>query len=780
MPSSHVLRPYDERSLERLEWGAITNIVAAATSFAPSREAAVALRPVAHDPSVERRRDLVRALERHRRSGVDLHIGGAVDLRAGLERAEKRGVLDGATLLAVSETLRAVDRVRAALAGGGPLLEELAARMHLLRSLRSELERAVAGDGQLNDAASPLLGGLRAHQRITLERLRARLETLAHAKAYSPHLQEAIVTMRNGRYVLPVRAEAKGKIPGIVHDSSATGQTVWIEPLEVVEMGNSAREAEAAVENEVARILGLLTERVASEAPALRMNGEVLAELDLTIAIANVAGRDRWTFAAVATDDALRLSAARHPLLGADVVPTTLDLEATQRVLLITGPNTGGKTVALKTVGLLTAMHEAGLPIPAEEGSAIPPTGGLWADIGDDQSIAQSLSTFSGHLTSILRILDAAQPGDLVLLDEAGAGTDPAEGAALAAAVIDELRMRGVRLLATSHYAELKQYAHVTPGVLNGAVEFDLATLRPTYRLIVGTPGGSQAFAIAKRLGLPDNLLEAAKSRRSDQGAALDASLTAAAAARNAAEESNRIAAGLLQRAEAELRSAVEARREGDAARAAAIANATAEARVAATTLLEMTKALQEQIERSGLTPDNQGGVRTLREFVHALDPQLEATALPSPDEPVSIESLHAGDRVALRSGNQAVVIESSKGSVVVALGSMRATVSSSDILRVLQHTPEHPGSLRRPAGSPLTSASLDVRGARVEEALAAIEKRIDALLLGGGERLEIIHGLGTGALRDAIRKRLRELPEVRDVRDADTPGRDGVTFALL
>jgi len=780
MPTSRDLRPYDERSLERLEWGAITSILAAATSFAPSWEAAVALRPVAHDPSAERRRALVLALERHRRSGVDPHIGGAVDLRAALERAEKRGVLDGATLLAVSETLRVVDRVSAALAEGGALLEELAARMNLLRSLRGELERAVAVDGQLNDAASPLLGGLRAHQRVTLERLRTRLETLAHAKAYSPHLQEAIVTMRNGRYVLPVRAEAKGKVPGIVHDSSATGQTVWIEPLEVVEMGNSAREAEAAVQSEEARILGALTERVASEAPALRVNGEVLAELDLTTAIANVAARDHWAFAAVATDDALRLSAARHPLLGADVVPTTLDLSTTQRVLLITGPNTGGKTVALKTVGLLTAMHEAGLPIPAEEGSAIPPTGGVWADIGDDQSIAQSLSTFSGHLTSILRILTAAQPGDLVLLDEAGAGTDPAEGAALAAAVIDELRARGVRLLATSHYAELKQYAHVTPGVLNGAVEFDLATLRPTYRLIVGTPGGSQAFAIAQRLGLSGELLEAAKARRSDQGAALDASLTAAAAARNAAEESNRIAAGLLQRAEAELRGAVEARREGEATRAAAITTATEEARVAAKKLLEMTSALQEQIERSGLTPEIQGAARTLREVVHALDPQLEATALPSTDERVSTESLRAGDRVTIRSGSQAVVIEATKGSVVVALGSMHATVASSDIVRVLQHAQEHPGSLRRPAGSPLTSASLDVRGARVEEALAVIEKRIDALLLGGGERLEIIHGVGTGALRDAIRKRLRELPEVRDVRDADTPGRDGVTLALL
>ena len=304
-----------------------------------------------------------------------------------------------------------------------------------------------------------------------LERLRVRLDGLAHAKEYSPYLQEPIVTVRNGRYVLPVRAEAKSKVPGIVHDASATGQTFWIEPLAVVELGNACREAEAAVAAEEARIFAALTALVAAEVPSLRTNLARLTEIDLARATADVAAERDWNFADSRTDDLLTLRRARHPLLGGTVVPIDLELAPEQRVLLITGPNTGGKTVALKTVGLLTAMHHAGLPIPADAGSSLPPTGGVWADIGDDQSIAQSLSTFSGHLTSILRIRDGAAAGDLILLDEAGAGTDPAEGAALAAAIIDDFRERGMRVLASSHYAELKQYAHATEGVVNGAVE---------------------------------------------------------------------------------------------------------------------------------------------------------------------------------------------------------------------------------------------------------------------------------------------------------------------
>ena len=769
--------PYDERSLQRLEWSALLSLIAVKCAFAPSRERALAMRPALGDPIAARRRELTQEITAIRQRGADPHVGGAADLRPALDRAEKGGVLDGGALFAVAETLRVAERLKGELANGGPALVRVADEITLSRTLRGQLERAILSDGTLADNASPLLGGLRANHRGALERLRTRLEGLAHAKAYSPHLQEPIVTLRNGRYVLPVRAEAKSKVPGIVHDTSATGQTIWIEPLEVVELGNAAREAEASVQGEEARILATLSALVGGEAAPLRVTVALLADIDLARATADVAAEADWNFAATRTDDHLTLLRARHPLLLGGVVPIDLELSDSQRVLLITGPNTGGKTVALKTVGLLIAAHHAGLPIPADAGSGIPPTGGLWADIGDDQSIAQSLSTFSGHLTSILRIHRAAEAGDLILLDEAGAGTDPAEGAALAAAIIDDFRRRGTRLLATSHYAELKQYAHVTEGVVNGAVEFDLATLRPTYRLVVGTPGGSQAFAIAERLGLPANLLEAGQARRSDQGVALDASLTAAATARDAAREAQRVAEALQQRADDSLQQAVAMRKSAEDVLRDARQRASVDAKESAEQLLAHVERLRTALSDGALTP-------AVRDAEAALTEALASRTDPAGDGPSiegGVEAVQAGDGVRLQSGARGEVVERlSAGRLLIALGGMRITVEEREIAALLGKAVPRPAALVRPQASTDATARLDLRGARVEDALAALESRIDAVLLSGGERLEIIHGVGTGALRDAVRRRLRELPEVREVRDADAPGRDGVTIALL
>ncbi|MFM8997610.1 MAG: endonuclease MutS2 [Candidatus Limnocylindrus sp.] len=769
--------PYDERSLQRLEWSALLSLIAVKCGFAPSRERALAMRPALGDAMATRRRELTQEITAIRQRGVDPHVGGAADLRPALDRSEKGGVLDGGALFAVAETLRVAERLKGELANGGPALVRVADEITLSRTLRGRLEQAILPDGTLSDHASPLLGGLRANHRGALERLRTRLEGLAHAKAYSPHLQEPIVTLRNGRYVLPVRAEAKSKVPGIVHDTSATGQTIWIEPLEVVELGNAAREAEAAVQGEEARILATLSALVGGEAVPLRGTVALLADIDLARATADLAAEADWNFAATRTDDHLTLLRARHPLLLGGAVPIDLELSDSQRVLLITGPNTGGKTVALKTVGLLIAAHHAGLPIPADAGSGIPPAGGLWADIGDDQSIAQSLSTFSGHLTSILRIHRAAEAGDLILLDEAGAGTDPAEGAALAAAIIDDFRRRGMRLLATSHYAELKQYAHVTDGVVNGAVEFDLATLRPTYRLLVGIPGGSQAFAIAERLGLPAHLLDAGQARRSDQGVALDASLTAAAEAREAAREAQRVAEALQQRADESLQQAVAIRRLAENELRDARQRASADALASTEQLLAHVERLRVALNDGALTPAVLDAEAALSE---ALAPYSQPPGVDSSTEHRN-ESAEIGDDVQLHSGVRGEVVERlSGGRLVIALGGMRITVEEHEIAGILGKAASRRGSVVQPQASADATARLDLRGARVEDAIAALESRIDAVLLAGGDRLEIIHGVGTGALRDAVRRRLRELPEVREVRDADASGRDGVTIAIL
>jgi len=773
-------RPYDERSLVRLEWAALLEILSEACAFAPSRTLATELRPTDHGGSLPTLRALGREIAELRRDGGDPHIGGASDLEPAAERGAKGGTLDGSALFAISETLRVVERISSDVAGSGPTLSALGAALTPLRPLRSLIERAVAPDGSILDAASPLLGGLRALHRTSLERLRTRLETLAHAKNYSPYLQEPIVTVRNGRYVLPVRSEWKSRVPGIVHDASATGQTVWIEPLEVVELGNAVRESEAAVATEEARILGALSALVGADAVALRSNGELLALFDLARAVADVARDRNWLYADDAPDGDLRLTEASHPLLTPPVVPMSLHLDVERRVLVITGPNTGGKTVALKAVGLLTAMHHAGLPIPSGFGSAVPPTGNVWADIGDDQSIAQSLSTFSGHLTSIQRILLGAVSGDVVLLDEAGAGTDPAEGAALAAAIIDELRLRGCRVLATSHYAELKQYAHVTPGVVNGSVAFDLATLAPTYRLEVGAPGGSQAFAIAARLGLPQALLDAAQARRSDQGATLDAALAAAAEAERAARDARQVAEGLQERAADSLAQAVELRRATERGALEARQTATAEAREAAASILLRVEQLRAALESGSLTPEALAVATDLQQAVAAgaaasLTDEQDASGGPS-----SLALLASiGSDVVLRSGARGTLLAVDGASATVALGRMRSSMPVAEISKILAPAKSAPHSAVRATGS-LAAAKLDLRGARVEDALVALEARISAVLLAGGDQLEIIHGVGTGALRDAVRRKLRELPEVREVRTADEPGREGVTLALF
>ena len=772
--------PYDERSLNRLEWFSLLEIISAACAFAPSRTLALQLRPTSSGGNLPTLRALGREIADLRRGGGDPHIGGASDVGPAVERGAKGGTVDGAALYAISETLRVVERIAREVVEAGPALRALGATFVPLRPLRSAIERAISADGLILDAASPQLGGLRALQRTSLERLRNRLETLAHAKSYSPYLQEPIVTVRNGRYVLPVRSEWKSRVPGIVHDSSATGQTVWIEPLEVVELGNAVREAEAAVASEEARILSNLSLLVGADASALRLNGEQLALLDVARAVADVA-RDRgWVYADDSQDGRLMLRDASHPLLSPPVVPMNLDLDTSQRVLVITGPNTGGKTVALKAVGILTAMHHAGLPLPCAPTSVVPPTGNVWADIGDDQSIAQSLSTFSGHLTAIQRILNGARANDIVLLDEAGAGTDPAEGAALAAAIIDEFRHRGCRVLATSHYAELKQYAHVTPGVVNGAVAFDLATLAPTYRLEVGLPGGSQAFAIAARIGLPKALLEAAEERRSLQGATLDAALAAAAHAEGAAQEARVVAEQLQARAAESLAQAVELRRSAERETESLRQAATAEARESAASLLRRVEELRRAVAVGSLTPQIiesaavlEGAIRSI-EHADLGDPNVALA-------PISALDLRAaiGNDVVLSSGSRGTLLSVDGMQATVALGRMHSSLPISEITKILKSGPAPVMPTLHPKGT-ISGAKLDLRGARVEDALGALEARISAVLLAGGDQLEIIHGVGTGALRDAVRRKLCELPEVREVRLPDEPGREGVTVAVF
>ena len=545
------------------------------TTFSAGREAALALRPVSDlDSVVRRQRETAEAVHLE-----TLHIavpmGGAHDVRTTVAGAARGQTLATGELLEVAGVARAVARVRRTLSrleDETPLLAVLADGLADLEPLRGLIGAALNDRGEVVDDASPDLHTIRRERAEVHDRLQQRMESLLRAPALRAALQDPIVTLREGRYVLPVRSEARGAVPGIVHDTSASGATIYIEPMAVVDLGNRWRELEAQERHEIERILRELSEAVGAAADDLASAVERLAQLDVALAKARLAhelgataltqpGRTvRWLAAAPAE---LRLVDARHPLLDRqpdgqaphqpdrEVVPVTIVVGGATRALLITGPNTGGKTVALKTAGLLCVMALAGLPVPAAEGSQIPVYEAVFADIGDEQSIQQSLSTFSGHITAIIDILERANARSLVLLDELGAGTDPTEGAALAVALAERLIEAGVTLIATTHHSELKLYAHSHPAVENASVEFDVATLAPTYRLRIGVPGLSNALAIAARLGMPGPIVEAARESLSHEQRDMEAVLGELRTQLEAADERAARAAADLAAAEA-------------------------------------------------------------------------------------------------------------------------------------------------------------------------------------------------------------------------------------
>ena len=515
----------DARSITLLEFPAVRARLAEKTSFDPSRRLADALEPSADPVLVARaldETDQTRALLQDR-PGVG--IGAAHDIDPWVGRAARGGRLDAAQFLEIIETLDAATRLATSLADERrALLRDLGRRLHPLPALRGTLARSFDPAGELLDTASPRLGPLRAAVRVTYDRLRRRLDSLVGSELGGA-LQEPIVTLRNGRYVVPVRADARSRVKGIVHDASGSGQTLFVEPLVVVELGNAWREAQAAVEEEEGRILDELSSLVGANGTLLRETLEALAQFDFWAAKAQLAAELDGIRPDLAERPEIVLLSARHPGLTGRVVPIDLRLGDGYTALVITGPNTGGKTVALRTLGLLCLMHQAGLHVPAAAGSRLPVLRDVFADIGDEQSIAQSLSTFSGHLRSIIRIVEHAGPDTLVLLDELGAGTDPTEGSALAQALLDHFIRSGALVAATTHYAEIKVYAHETEAARNASVEFDLESLSPTYRLTIGLPGGSQAFAIAERLGLPDAIVADARGRLSENQQAFEATL---------------------------------------------------------------------------------------------------------------------------------------------------------------------------------------------------------------------------------------------------------------
>ncbi len=790
----------DERSLTLLEFPLIRERLAAHTSFAPGRRLAEAIEPSPEPVIVARtldETDQARALLEER-PGVG--IGGAHDIGPSVDRARRGGRLDPSQFLELGATIEAATRLRSVLAEDRrPLLRDLSSELHALPAVRATLARSFDPAGELLDTASARLGPLRRAVRISYDRLRRRLDTLVGSELGSA-LQEPIVTLRNGRYVVPVRADAKSRVKGIVHDASGSGQTLFIEPLVVVELGNAWREAQLAEQEEIGRILDELSALVAVHAEPLHATLAALARFDFWAAKAALAADMDATRAETSSHGEIVLFSARHPGLTGRVVPIDVRLGDGFTALVVTGPNTGGKTVALRTLGLLALMHQSGLHVPAAAGSRLPILSDVLADIGDEQSIAQSLSTFSGHLRSIIRIVATAGPGTLVLLDELGAGTDPTEGSALAQALLDHFIRAGVLVAATTHYAELKAYAHTTPGATNAAVEFDLQTLSPTYRLTIGLPGGSQAFAIAERLGLPDVIVADARSRLSDAQRSFEATLAQIRETEGETTDALARARAADAGAAEALRSARDERRSARRDRDAAVEAARAEAERLLAGVRSEVDALRRTLERGQLAAP------ALDEALARIESGVARMPVPNPALPESPQpeatarAWAVGDRARSLSGGwegRISAFERDGRAATLESGGMRVRVQMDDLGDAL--TTDTASSDRGKRGADRGSApasnleairlararsvpsSLDLRGARVEEALEALERYLEDASLAGLPRVTVIHGMGTGALRDAVRSAAAAHALSGEVRPGGRgEGGDGATIVSL
>ena len=674
-----------------------------------------------------------------------------------------------------------------------PLLRELGRELHPLPAVRSTLARTFDPVGELLDTASPRLGGLRAAVRVAYDRLRRRLDAMVGSELGGA-LQEPIVTLRNGRYVVPVKAEARSRVKGIVHDASGSGQTLFVEPLVAVELGNTWREAQVAEGEEIARILDELSALIAVNATPLRETLDGLARFDLWAAKASLAADMDATRAETADRPEVVLLSARHPGLTGTVVPIDVRIGDGYTALVVTGPNTGGKTVTLRTLGLLSLMHQAGLHIPAEAGSRLPVWGDVFADIGDEQSVAQSLSTFSGHLRRITTIVAEAGPGTLVLLDELGAGTDPTEGSALAQALLDHFIRAGAIVAATTHYAELKAYAHTTQGARNAAVEFDIDTLSPTYRLTIGLPGGSQAFAIAERLGLPETIVADARSRLTETQRSFEATLAAIRETEGQTSDALEAARAAETRAADALRTAEEERRRARRERDEHVRTAREEAdRVVADLRAELATT-RRALERETVTAASLDAALARAEAIADRLPAADTVEEPAAAAAAEPRQWKVGDRARSLSGGwegRIAALEKGGRRGTLEAGGLRVAVEVDDLVPALGVPAAVGGGRANPTGSNAATlrlerarsvaSSLDLRGARVDEALDALDRYLDDAALAGLGSVTIIHGLGTGALRDAVRAAAAEHPLVRSARPGERgEGGDGATIVTL
>ena len=725
-------------------------------------------------------------------------FSGLRDVAESLARADQGGALNTRELLKIAGLLRCARRVKEYRGSEGKKtdLDHLFWSLHGNKYLEEKIFSSILDEDEIADTASPELAELRRLKRAAAAKGRQILQKIISSASYSKVLQESIITMRGGRFVVPVKAEYRSSLPGLVHDVSSSGATLFVEPMGAVQANNEMKELEAKEEKEIDRILHALSAEAAASRGDIQWDYDALVHLDLIFAKGQLSYQMDACRPEIVQGRHLTLRQARHPLLDrGKAVPIDIELGAGFDTLVITGPNTGGKTVSLKTLGLLCLMAQCGLHIPAGDRSAVPVFRRVLADIGDEQSIEQSLSTFSAHMTNIVGILREADDRSLVLFDELGAGTDPVEGAALAIAVIQRVRSVGARLAATTHYAELKTFAMTTQGVENASCEFDIETLRPTYKLLIGIPGKSNAFAISLRLGLPEEVIEAARGQMNSESIRFEDVLSQLEEKRQALERDRTEADRLLAQREEDARKAREFRTQMEKAKENARSRGEAEARrlvqeardaadAAFKELAELRRQQEKNVDWQAVNDARAGLRQKLNQTEEKLRIQREEEPIPAPSRPI-----RAGDLVELPGvAKAATVLSAEDGRLRLQAGAMALTVRA-DQVRLIEDAEE---AARKRAKQDLrrteahiraagAAQELDIRGMETLEAEGVVNHFLDTAILGRLTTVSIIHGKGTGALRKAVHQFLRRHKGVKSFRlGRYGEGEDGVTIVEL
>ena len=786
-----------EKSLFTLELPAVLGMLAAEAVSEPAREQALALRPSVEEAEVERRLAETTAAKTMMVVRGSPSFSGVKDVRASLARADLGGALNTRELLDVARVLQCARLVRGYLADdsvGRTPIDYLFSALHANRFLEEKITGSIVGEDEIADAASPELANIRRQMRAAAARAREALQKIISSPSYAKVLQEPIITLRSDRYVVPVKAEHKGAINGLVHDISASGATLFIEPMAAVKANNELRELSARERAEIDRILAELSADCAEHREGITTDFELLVRLDLIFAKAKLSYRLNCAQAAL-EGRGIVLRRARHPLLDqAMAVPIDVELGDSFDTLVITGPNTGGKTVSIKTIGLLAAMQQCGLHIPAADGSRLPVFSHILADIGDEQSIEQSLSTFSAHMSNIVSILAECDGRSLVLFDELGAGTDPTEGAALAIAIIEHARKRGAIIAATTHYAELKVYATNEPGVQNASCEFDVDSLQPTYRLLVGIPGKSNAFAISRRLGLSEEIIADAKNRVSTESASFEATIEKLEQTRLLLEKDREEAAQRLREAQENAKKASFLRAELEVKLDKADVKSRREAERILSEARETAESVFRELDEMRKMADEDEDARRvnearaqLRRKLNLSEQALQKELRPEAEQQVSSRPVRPGDLVQIKSmGVKATVTEKADdGTLTLRAGIMNVSAKEDEVLLLENEKPQRPKTAAAHTGGAMHSMSIapeiDLRGMESIDAVIAAEQYLDSAVMAKMKSVTIIHGKGTGALRAAIQQMLRKNRAVKSFRlGRYGEGESGVTVVEL